>query len=224
MPKSAAVMKSEMDAAEAEIFTAPRAYVCNLLPITHVKPRSYGPVTILPCPEDKPYEVTELTARRTAYNIGIGDTKYELVKALDIAKDVVKEINGNLWVPSDATVEGFSGVFVCAGPVPTQKEVSDAEGKLGSFYDDQIRMANQMWESPQERMSINAVHRRAAKARNLDPPWLYSVKPTAECPVCAEIIKPGVAVCKSCGAILDRAKAAQFGLIEAPAPASQKKA
>src|SRR5581483_7802479 len=37
--------------------------------------------------------------------------------------------------------------------------------------------------------------------------------PQAECPACAEKIKPGVAVCRSCGAILDREKAAQFGLI-----------
>jgi transposase len=34
----------------------------------------------------------------------------------------------------------------------------------------------------------------------------------AECPGCAEKIKPGVAVCKTCGAILDREKAAALGL------------
>lgn len=34
----------------------------------------------------------------------------------------------------------------------------------------------------------------------------------AECPACAEKIKPGVAVCRACGAILDKEKAAQFGL------------
>jgi predicted nucleic acid-binding Zn ribbon protein len=42
---------------------------------------------------------------------------------------------------------------------------------------------------------------------------LYDARPLADCPVCAEKIKPGVAVCKSCGAILDREKAAQFGLV-----------
>jgi hypothetical protein len=36
-----------------------------------------------------------------------------------------------------------------------------------------------------------------------------------DCPVCAEKIKPGVAVCRSCGAILDREKAAQYGLVPA---------
>jgi len=39
------------------------------------------------------------------------------------------------------------------------------------------------------------------------------LKPSPECPACAEKIKPGLAVCRSCGAILDNAKAAQFGLV-----------
>ena len=39
-----------------------------------------------------------------------------------------------------------------------------------------------------------------------------SPMPMADCPVCAEKIKHGVAVCRSCGAILDREKAAQIGL------------
>jgi hypothetical protein len=37
-------------------------------------------------------------------------------------------------------------------------------------------------------------------------------KPIGEYPVCAEFIKPGAAVCKICGAILDAEKAAQYGL------------
>jgi hypothetical protein len=31
--------------------------------------------------------------------------------------------------------------------------------------------------------------------------------------VCAEKIKPGVAVCRACGAILDKEKAAQYGIV-----------
>jgi hypothetical protein len=44
----------------------------------------------------------------------------------------------------------------------------------------------------------------------------------ADCPVCAEKIKPGVAVCRSCGAILDREKAAQYGLVASEEKASPR--
>jgi predicted amidophosphoribosyltransferase len=62
-------------------------------------------------------------------------------------------------------------------------------------------------------MFITDLERRAARQLGLEKPWLYDSKPLAECPVCAEKIKPGVAVCRSCGAILDREKAAQYGLV-----------
>jgi hypothetical protein len=59
---------------------------------------------------------------------------------------------------------------------------------------------------------ITDLERRAARELKVDKPWLYDPKPHAECPACAEKIKPGVAACRSCGAILDREKAARFGL------------
>jgi len=39
---------------------------------------------------------------------------------------------------------------------------------------------------------------------------------TGECPECGERGKPGVAVCKSCGAILNREKALTLGLVQPP--------
>jgi hypothetical protein len=62
-------------------------------------------------------------------------------------------------------------------------------------------------------MFITDLERRAARQLGLEKPWLYDARPLAECPVCAEKIKHGVAVCRSCGAILDREKAAQYGLV-----------
>jgi hypothetical protein len=44
---------------------------------------------------------------------------------------------------------------------------------------------------------ITDLDRRAAGELKLDKPWLYDPKPQAECPACAEKIKPGVAVCRS---------------------------
>jgi hypothetical protein len=82
------------------------------------------------------------------------------------------------------------------------------------------------WERSHNPMFITDLERRAARELGLDKPWLYDPKPMADCPVCAEKIKPGVAVCRSCGAILDREKAAQFGLVakeEGAATESQRR-
>jgi hypothetical protein len=59
---------------------------------------------------------------------------------------------------------------------------------------------------------ITDLERGEARELKLDKPWLYDPKLQCGMPGCVEKIKPGVAVCWSCGAILDREKAARFGL------------
>ncbi len=78
-----------------------------------------------------------------------------------------------------------------------------------------VAAADLEWEGTKNPMFITDLERRAARQLGLEKPWLYDPKPLAECPVCAEKIKHGVAVCRSCGAILDREKAAQYGLVGA---------
>ena len=57
--------------------------------------------------------------------------------------------------------------------------------------------------------------RRAAARLGLEKEWHYQARETEECPGCGDRVKQGVAVCKSCGAILDREKAAALGLGQA---------
>jgi len=46
------------------------------------------------------------------------------------------------------------------------------------------------------------------------------LRPVQECPVCGEPVKVGVAICRHCGAVLDEAKAARYGVpLRAVAPA-----
>ncbi len=104
-------------------------------------------------------------------------------------------------------------MFVSAGPEPTEDELADAQRRLDEFHRRLVASADLEWERSHNPMFITDLDRRAARELKLDKPWLYDPKPQAECPACAEKIKPGVAVCRSCGAILDRAKAAQFGLV-----------
>jgi hypothetical protein len=129
------------------------------------------------------------------------------ITAREIADDIAREING------DSGEGSFHGVFVAAGDSPTEAELEDARRRLEEFHRRLVAAADLEWERSHNPMFITDLERRAARELRLEKPWLYDPKPLADCPVCAEKIKPGVAVCRSCGAILDREKAAQFGLV-----------
>jgi hypothetical protein len=126
--------------------------------------------------------------------------------AQEIAEDIAREING------DSGEGSFHGVFVAAGTAPTEAELADARRRLEEFHRRLVTAADLEWERTKNPMFITDLDRRAARQLGLEKPWLYDPKPLAECPVCAEKIKHGVAVCRSCHAILDREKAAQYGL------------
>jgi len=136
------------------------------------------------------------------------------ITAREVAEDIARELNG------DSGEGSFHGVFVAAGEVPTEGELADARRRLEEFHRRLVAAADLEWERTHNPMFITDLERRAARQLGLEKPWLYDSKPLAECPVCAEKIKHGVAVCRSCGAILDREKAAQYGLV---APESTRK-
>jgi hypothetical protein len=131
------------------------------------------------------------------------------ITAREIAEDLAREING------DSGEGSYHGVFVAAGDAPTESELAEARLRLEQFHRRLVAAADLEWERTKNPMFITDLERRAARQLGLEKPWLYDARPLAECPVCAEKIKPGVAVCRSCGAILDREKAAQYGLVAA---------
>ncbi|MGB2623424.1 MAG: hypothetical protein WA857_15450 [Candidatus Acidiferrum sp.] len=137
------------------------------------------------------------------------------ITAREVAEDIAREING------DSGEGSFHGVFVAAGEMPTEGELADARRRLEEFHRRLVALADLEWERTRNPMFITDLERRAARELKLEKPWVYDSKPLAECPVCAEKIKHGVAVCKSCGAILDREKAAQYGLAPKEKPGKE---
>ncbi len=154
----------------------------------------------------EPYAITPIRACTGVIDMGDKRIMPIQIPAREIAEDLAREING------DSGEGSFHGVFVAAGPEPTEAELADARRRLEEFQRRLVAAADLEWERTKNPMFITDLERRAARQLGLEKPWLYDPKPLAECPVCAEKIKPGVAVCKSCGAILDREKAAQYGL------------
>ncbi len=157
----------------------------------------------------EPYAITPIRACTGVIDMGDKRTMEYRITAKEIAEDIAREIN------SDSGEGSFHGVFVAAGAAPTEAELADARRRLEEFQRRLVAAADLEWERTKNPMFITDLERRAARQLGLEKPWLYDPKPLAECPVCAEKIKHGVAVCRSCGAILDREKAAQYGLLPA---------
>jgi hypothetical protein len=153
------------------------------------------------------YAITPIRGCTGFMDLGDKRTMDYRITAREIAEDIAREIN------SDSGEGSFHGVFVAAGQEPTEAELADARRRLEEFQRRLVAAADLEWERTKNPMFITDLERRAARQLGLEKPWLYDPKPLEDCPVCAEKIKPGVAVCRSCGAILDREKAAQYGLV-----------
>jgi hypothetical protein len=168
----------------------------------------FGSLTIQSPEDGVAYAVTPVRACTSLMDLGDKRTMEIRLSAQEIAEDLVREING------DSGEGSYHGVFVAAGPEPTKEELADARKKLEAFQTRLVETADLEWERSHNMMFITDLERRAARELGLEKPWLYDPKPMADCPACGEKIRPGVAVCRTCGAILDREKAAKFGLAE----------
>jgi hypothetical protein len=179
--------------------------------------RSYfGSLQILSPEAGEPFAITPI--RPCIAKMDLGDKRVVDVSltAREIAEDIARELNG------DSGEGSFHGVFVAAGDAPTDAELADARHRLQEFQRKLVASADLEWERTRNPMFITDLERRAARQLGLEKPWLYDPKPLAECPACGEKIKHGVAVCRACGAILDKEKAAQFGLGLTPSERPRK--
>jgi hypothetical protein len=167
----------------------------------------FGSLEIRTPGEGEAFAITPVYASKGVMDLGDKRTMEFVITAREIAEDLAREING------DSGEGSYHGVFVAAGSEPTEAEILEARTKLESFQKRLVDAADLEWERSHNPMFITDLERRAARELKLDKPWLYDPKPSQECPACGERIKPGVAVCRSCSAILDREKAAMFGLV-----------
>ena len=182
------------------------AVIVNSTEETWTLHRSYGTYRVRGCESGEPYALTRVEGRMAHMDLGDKRNVEVPISAVEIAQDLCREIN------SDSGEESFFGVFVAAGEVPSNEELRRAREKLAAFYRRLVAGADREWERSHSYLFINDVERRAAHYLGLEKDWFYQAHDTVECPGCGEKIKPGVAVCRTCGAILDRGKAASLGL------------
>jgi len=167
----------------------------------------FGSLAIVSPQPGEAFAITPIRGCLGVMDLGDKRTMEYRITAREIAEDIAREING------DSGEGSYHGVFVAAGDAPTESELAEARRRLEEFQRRLVAAADLEWERTKNPMFITDLERRAARQLGLEKPWLYDARPLADCPVCAEKIKHGVAVCRSCGAILDREKAAQYGLV-----------
>lgn len=185
---------------------AKSAVIVNLTEQHWTLHRSYGTYRVRGCESGEAYALTRVEGRKAIMDLGDKRTQELPISAEEIALDLCREIN------ADGGEESFFGVFAAVGETPTSDELQQARERLTAFYRRLVAGADREWERSHSYLFINDVERRAAHYLVLEKEWFYQARETVECPGCGEKIKPGVAVCRTCGAILDRAKAASLGL------------
>jgi hypothetical protein len=208
-------MNSDMVGAREAL---PTATICNVTEQHYMGHRMYGTFQIAghaaktgaatDADESARFALTRVSARTAVMDYGDKRTLPLAITAREIADDLCREIN------SDAGESSFMGVFVCAGDVPTETELKNAEEKLQEFYRALVASADREWERSHSFLFIHDLQRRAAAKLGMNKEWHYQVRETEECPGCGDRVKPGVAVCKSCHAILNKEKALALGLIQ----------
>jgi len=106
------------------------------------------------------------------------------------------------------------GAFVPAGAEPTNDELAQAHVSRRAYLERCVVDGDTEYSKSKRIDNIPGEWKRAAGELGVIREWAFTApKATFECPVCAETLREGVAVCKSCGAILDREKATKYGLL-----------
>lgn len=172
--------------------------------------RTHGVYHIPACATGKPYAVVLITSRGDALDLGDNRKFPFTISAREIAEDLLQDL-------------GDHGVFVCAGARPSADELSAATSRRDQFYQRLVTDGDTMWARGHSFREISDLHRRAAIALGAEREWAYVPVRMNDCPACGEKVKPGVAVCRHCGAILDEEKAAKHGLGAGANPASERR-
>jgi hypothetical protein len=179
--------------------TAATAYVASISDQDWYISRTHGVYHIPACAKGEAFALLLITPRGDALDLGDNRRFPFTITARDIAEDLLQDLLDH-------------GIFVCAGARPTAEELAAATARRDTYYHRLVGEGDTMWARGHSFREISDLHRRAAIALGVEREWAYVPTRFSDCPACGEKVKPGVAVCKHCSAILDAEKAAKHGL------------
>ena len=173
--------------------------------------RTHGVYQIPACAKGEAYSVLQVTTREDAIDLGDNRRFPFKIFARAIAEDLLQDLHDH-------------GVFVCAAARPSAEELRVATARRDAFYQRLVTDGDTMWARGHSFREISDLHRRAAISLGAEREWAYVPLRMADCPACGEKVKPGVAVCRHCSAILDQEKAAKHGLGLGSGPTHERRA
>jgi hypothetical protein len=179
--------------------TAATAYIASISDQDWYISRTHGVYHIPACAKGEPYALLLVTPRGDALDLGDNRRFPFTISARDIAEDLLQDLHDH-------------GIFVCVGARPGAEEIAAATERRDTYYHRLVSDGDTMWARGHSFREISDLHRRAAIALGVEREWAYVPTRLSDCPACGEKVKPGVAVCKHCSAILDAEKAAKHGL------------
>jgi hypothetical protein len=161
--------------------------------------RTYGIFHIPACPKGELYAILLITNRGDALDLGDNRRFPFTISAREIAADLIQDLEPH-------------GIFVSAGARPSEDEIATAQATRLEWYQQLVAEGDTMWARGHSYREISDMHRRAALSLGVERDWAFVPQKLIECPVCGEKVKPQVAVCKHCKAVLDPEKAAKHGI------------
>ena len=202
----------------------PKVYVWSLYwrPLER-RQGSLGMRIVPGCPDgqavSEPLVIDGFIADEFDLGDGRGNMSWNAEAGTDVADDFIGARSYSAEMSTHTTNYEWYGVFRSAAEKPTIEELETAYAKLEKFQ--------KMWLADGDRLAlqgekgleqIGTPHREAAIWLKQPRSWSQPAVAMIECPGCGNSVKPYIAKCGSCGAILDRMKAIKLGLIPDDAP------
>jgi hypothetical protein len=206
-------------------------YLINLTDKQWMVHRSYSSFFVRGREQGEDYAVTEITGRKAFLDSGRGgesnhrdrgwtvklDTLY--VTALSVAKDVAREINGDLPAISgmrgkkDQRVAKTMGVFISSNRRPSKELLEENLNVLKGYFATLVAEGNAVFNKTKDYRQVSDLARDAAEYLGVSTEWHENLLNRQICPGCGESVRLGIAKHPSCGAILDEDKAYTLQLL-----------
>lgn len=206
-------------------------YLINLTEKQWMVSRSYSSFFIRGREEGEEYSVTEITGRKAFLDSGRGgepntrdrgwsvklDTLY--VTAMSVAKDVAREINGDLPAISgmrgkkDKRVAKTMGVFISTTRRPSKEMLEENLMVLKTYFATLVAEGNAVYNKTKDYRQVSDLARDAAEYLGVSTEWHENLLHRQICPGCGESVAMGIAKHPACGAILNEDKAYLLGML-----------
>jgi hypothetical protein len=205
-----------VDAFTQRAAAKPAYYIFNIYPQSYSKSLgSLGSYYLPACAEgeeySKPLVINEIVITYT--DQGEGRLGFMTDEGLAVAANILGcEYRNGEWLagPHYSDLRDW-GCFVSTSETPTAKELTEAKTRLRRKMEQLVAKADQKaLEGNEGLKEIDAIHRKAAHYLNVSRTWATLPVQMDGCPACGSQVKPGVAICPHCTAVLDEAKARAF--------------